>query len=212
MLNWTVFKIMEQATLQTLLYHRFSERDARLLDYFFTHHAADTTISYQEIDLTRTEKDELILLGYQERVLIPVKTTTSSAWEDRIIDFDIGRTYVIPPVVREIPVVFSKKGYFCLESLLKQLFPELAPEEVKKLYHLLDTIMTHSTGFKFETGLLKLFYDKLTLQHDLHDTIDLFVINGIISPCPQKSLITGLSWYEISPAMFWGLPGTAFIL
>ncbi|MDX2441714.1 MAG: hypothetical protein QNK40_14335 [Desulfobacterales bacterium] len=203
---------MEQATLQTLLYHRFSERDARLLDYFFTHHATDTNISYQEIDLTRTEKDELILLGYQERVLIPVKTTTSSAWEDRIIDFDIGRTYVIPPVVREIPVVFSKKGYFCLESLLKQLFPELAPEEVKKLYHLLDTIMTHSTGFKFETGLLKLFYDKLTLQHDLHDTIDLFVINGIISPCPQKSLITGLSWYEISPAMFWGLPGTAFIL
>jgi hypothetical protein len=137
-------------------------------------------------------------------VLIPVKTTTSSAWKDRIIDFDVGRTYVIPPVVRKIPVVFSKKGYFCLGSLLKQLFPELAPEEVKKLYHLLDTIMTHSTGFKFETGLLKLFYDKLTLQLDLHDTIDLFVINGIMSPCPQKSLITGLSWYEISPAMFWG--------
>jgi len=203
MLNWTFFKIMEQATLQTLLYHRFSECDARLLDYFFTHHATDTTISYQEIDLTRTEKDEVILLGYQERVLIPVKTTTSSAWEDRIIDFDIGRTYVIPPVVREIPVVFSKKGYFCLESLIKQLFPGLAPVEVKKLYHLLDTIMTHSTGFKFETGLLKLFYDKLTLQLDLHDTIDLFVINGIMSPCPQKSLVTGLSWYEISPAMFW---------
>ncbi len=195
---------MEKASLKTLLYHRFSECDARLLDYFFTHHGADTTLSYQEIDLSRAEKNDLILLGYQERVLIPVKTTASPAWEDRIIDFDVGRTYVIPPVVRQIPVVFSKKGYFCLESMLKQILPDLVPEEVKRLYHLLDTIMTHSTGFMFETGLLKLFYDKLTLQLDLHDIIDLFVINGIMSPCPQKSLITGLSWYEISPAMFWG--------
>ena len=195
---------MEKATLKTLLYHRFTECDARLLDYFFTHHAADTTLSYQEIDLCRAEKNDLILLGYQERVLIPVKTTASPAWEDRIIDFDVGRTYVIPPVVRQIPVVFSKKGYFCLESLLKQIVPDLVPEEVKRLYHLLDTIMTHSTGFMFEMGLLKLFFDKLTPQLDLHDIIDLFVINGIMSPCPQKSLITGLSWYEISPAMFWG--------
>ena len=93
---------MEQATLQTLLYHRFSEYEASLLNYFFTNHAADTNLSYQEIDLTRAEKNDLIL------------------------------------------------------------------------------------------------------QLDLHDTIDLFVINGIMSPCPQKSLITGLSWYEISPAMFWG--------
>ena len=203
-LNWTIFKTVEQTTLQTLLYHRFSECDAHLLNYFFTHHAADTTLLYQEIDLSRAEKNDLILLGYQERVLIPVKTTASPAWEDRIIDFDVGRTYVIPPVVRQIPVVFSEKGYFCLESLLKKIVPDLVPEEVKRLYHLLDTIMTHSTGFMFEMGLLKLFYDKLTLQIDLHDIIDLFVINGIMSPCPQKSLITGLSWYEISPAMFWG--------
>ena len=195
---------MEQATLQTLLYHRFSEYDANLLNYLFTHHAVDTNISYREIDLSRAEKDDLILLGYQERILIPVKTKASLAWEDRIIDFDVGGTYVIPPVARQIPVVFIKKGYFCLESLLKQIFPDLVSKEVKKLYNLLDTIMTHSTGFKFETGLLKLFYDKLTLQFDLHDTIDMFVINGIMSPCPQKSLITGLSWYEISPAMFWG--------
>lgn len=195
---------MEQATLQTLLYHRFSECDARLMNYFFTHHGADTTFSYEEIELNRDEKNDLILLGYQERILIPVKTTASPAWEDRIIDFDVGRTYVIPPVVRQIPVVFSKKGCFCLESLLKQIVPDLVPEEVKRLYHLLDTIMTHSTGFRFETGLLKLFYDKLNPQLDLHDIVDLFVINGIMSPCPQKSLITGLSWYEISPAMFWG--------
>ena len=212
MLNLTLFKTMEQATLQTLLYHRFSEYEASLLNYFFTNHAADTNLSYQEIDLTRAEKNDLILLGYEERILIPVKTTASLAWEDRIIDFDVGRTYVIPPVVRQIPVVFSKKGYFCLESLLKQILPDLVPEEVKKLFNLLDTIMTHSTGFKFETGLLKLFYDKLTMQLDLHDTIDLFVINGIMSPCPQKSLITGLSWYEISPAMFWDLPGAGFTL
>ncbi len=42
------------------------------------------------------------------------------------------------------------------------------------------------------------------LAPDLHVIIDLFVINGIMSPYPQKSLITDQSWNEISPAMFWG--------
>ena len=111
MLNWTLFKTMEQATLQTLLYHRFSEYDANLLNYLFTHHAVDTNISYREIDLSRAEKDDLILLGYQERILIPVKTKASLAWEDRIIDFDVGGTYVIPPVARHS----LKKGIFALK-------------------------------------------------------------------------------------------------
>lgn len=204
MLNWGLFEPMKQATLQSLLYHQFCEYDARLLDYFFTHHAAETTFSYGKINLGRDEKNDLILLGYQQRVIIPVKTAASPAWEERIIDFAACSTYVIPPAIRQIPLVFSKKGFFCLETLLKLIVADLTPEEVKKLYHLLDTIMTHSTGFKFETGLLKLFYDKLTLKSDLHHIIDLFVINGIMSPCPQKSLITGLSWYEISPAVFWG--------
>jgi len=207
MLNCALFKSMKQATLQILLYHRFSEYDARLLDYFFTQHVVDSaTLLYQEIDLNSAEKKDLILLGYEERVLIPVKTMASLAWEDRTIDFNIGRTFVIPPVVRQIPVMFNEKGYFCLENLLKQIIPDLDPEEGRRLYNLLDTIMTHSTGFVFETGLLKLFYEKLTLSLVLHDIIDLFVINGIMSPCPRKSLITGLSWYEISPAMFWGQP------
>ena len=195
---------MKQDALRALLYRQFPEYDARLLDYFFDRHAADTSLSYEQIDLARSEKNDLILLGYQQRLLIPSKTSAGPAWEERNIDFAAYSTYVIPPVIRQIPVVFSKKGFICLETLLNLIVADGAAEEVKKLSHLLDTIMTHSTGFKFETGLLKLFYDQLTLKFDLHHTIDLFVINGIMSPCPRKSLMTGLSWYEISPALFWG--------
>ncbi|MDY6793384.1 MAG: hypothetical protein SWH54_19120 [Thermodesulfobacteriota bacterium] len=195
---------MKQEALRTLLYRQFPEYDARLLDYFFDRHAAGTTLSYEEIDLARAEKNDLILLGYQQRLLIPLKTSAGPAWEERNIDFGAYSTYMIAPVVRQIPVVFSKKGFICLETLLNLIFADWGAEEVKKLSHLLDIIMTHSTGFKFETGLLKLFYDQLTLKFDLHHTIDLFVINGIMSPCPRKSIMTGLSWYEISPALFWG--------
>jgi len=53
------------------------------------------------------------------------------------------------------------------------------------------------------TGLLKFYHEKYDFGLDLHHTLDLFVIGSIMSPCPQKSFITGLSWYEISPALFW---------
>jgi hypothetical protein len=55
----------------------------------------------------------------------------------------------------------------------------------------------------FETGLLKIFFKGTAVDADLHDIIDIFVICGIMSPCPQKSLLTGLSWYEINPTLYW---------
>ncbi|MBW2603683.1 MAG: hypothetical protein JRE28_05125 [Deltaproteobacteria bacterium] len=38
-------------------------------------------------------------------------------------------------------------------------------------------------------------------QH--HGIIDIFVIYGMLSPCPQGSLMTGLAWYEINSTLYW---------
>jgi hypothetical protein len=68
---------------------------------------------------------------------------------------------------------------------------------------LLQTTMKHADNYVFETGLLEIFFKEAAIDCDLHDIIDIFVIFGMMSPCPQKSLITGLSWYEINPTLYW---------
>jgi hypothetical protein len=53
--------------------------------------------------------------------------------------------------------------------------------------------MKHVDNYTFETGLLEIFFGEATMDCDLHDINDVFVICGIISPCPQKFLMTALS-------------------
>ena len=63
--------------------------------------------------------------------------------------------------------------------------------------------MKHADNYTFETGLLEIFFREVPMDCDLHDIIDVCVIFGIMSPCPQRSLMTGLSWYEINATLYW---------
>ena len=76
-------------------------------------------------------------------------------------------------------------------------------EDISGFINLLQPLMKHVDNYIFETGLLEIFFRETTMDCDLHDIVDVFVICGIISPCPQKSLMTGLSWYKINSTLYW---------
>ncbi len=195
---------MKCAALQTLLKDRFSDTDAQLLEFFFMRHGTQSKLSYADIYLEIEDRNDLILLGYEERILLPVQITASPAWENRALDFNPGGSYLVTTLARQIKIVVEEQGRFSREAILTRLFPELEQDKIHGIYLLLCDIMANSGGFMFEAGLLKLYHEKYDFGLDLHDTLDLFVIGSLMSPCPQKSLVTGLSWYEISPALFWG--------
>ena len=66
---------------------------------------------------------------------------------------------------------------------------------------LLKTIMKNSSRGMFEAGLPRLYHKQIGIGTDLHDILDP-LIYGLMSPCPHKSIVTGLSWYEINPVLF----------
>ena len=76
-------------------------------------------------------------------------------------------------------------------------------EDVDGFIKLLQTTMKHAKNYTFEAGLLEIFFREAAVDSDLHDIIDIFVIYGIMSPCPHRSLMTGLSWYEINSTLYW---------
>ena len=195
---------MKNAALQTLLKGKFSDTDARLLEFFFIRHGTQSKLSYADIDLEVEDRNDMILIGYEERLLLPFQIMTSPAWEDRALDFNPTGSYHVTTLARQIKIVVEEQEKFSRETILTGLFPELEQDKIHGLYLLLCDIMTNSSSFMFEAGLLKLYHEKYDFGLDLHKTLDLFVIGNLMSPCPQKSLITGLSWYEISPALFWG--------
>jgi hypothetical protein len=192
--------------LEQFLRHRFSPMDAGLLMFFFDHLAGWDFFSDTDLDIPEAEKKDLILLGYEERLFLPVKTKSGPAWEDRIMDFDPTAVYGIPGVVRTLPEAFQESGGFSFQGIIEAAVSGLLPGSTDPVVPLLEMLIPHCRARCFEAGLLSLFYERFRFGLDLHGLLDFFVISGMMSPCPRKSLRTGLSFYEVSPVLFWGNP------
>ena len=145
----------------------------------------------------------MILLAFEERVLIPVKSRSGPAWEDKLLDFAAEGHYFIPPVVKAILDTMRETGKASSDTAVRKTLLKGIEKGVGDVIRLLRMIMKHADNHIFETGLLEIFFRKTAIDCDLHDVVDIFVIYGMMSPCPQKSLLTGLSWYEINPALYW---------
>jgi hypothetical protein len=71
------------------------------------------------------------------------------------------------------------------------------------MVQLFEKAMSHVRSFKFEAGLLHQLGQSLEGPLDLHASMDLFVLAGMMSPCTGMSVPSGLAWFEINPSLFW---------
>ena len=194
---------MRKNNLLNVLLSFFSKSDAFLLAELLKDNLYKETIRYQEIDIKESQKKDLMLLAFEERILIPVKSRSGPSWEDKILDFrDEGR-YFIPPVVKSVVNTICDIGKPSCDAAVRKTLGEVTRNNIDGAIKLLQTTMKHADNYVFETGLMEIFFKEAAIDCDLHDIIDIFVIFGMMSPCPQKSLITGLSWYEINPTLYW---------
>jgi hypothetical protein len=194
---------MTKNCLWNALSRFFSKSDAFLLAEFLNHSLCKEAILYKEIDIMESRKRDLILLAFEERILIPVKSRSGPAWEDRILDFKDEGLYFIPPVVKAIVNTIYDTGKPSCDTAVRKTLADAVRGDKDSIVTLLQAIMKHANNYFFETGLLEIFFNASAIHSNLHDIIDMFVIYGMMSPCPQKSLMTGLSWYEINSTLYW---------
>ncbi len=194
---------MRENNLFNALLILFSKSDAFLLAELLKNNLYKETIRYDEIDIKESQKKDLILLAFEERILIPVKSRSGPAWEDKILDFRNEGHYFIPPVVKAMVNTIRYTGKPSCGTAVRKTLANVIQEDIGGFIKLLQTTMKHAGNYTFETGLLEIFFREASVDSDLHDIIDIFVIYGIMSPCPQRSLMTGLSWYEINPTLYW---------
>ena len=181
----------------------FSESDAALLAALLKDNLHKETIRYEEIHIDAGQKKDLMLLAFEERILIPVKSRSGPAWEDKILDFGKREVFLMPPVVKAVLDTIAETGEPVCDTAVRQALADEIPEDMDGFIQVLQAIMKHADNYLFETGLLEIFFREVSMDCDLHDFIDVCVIFGIMSPCPRKSLMTGLSWYEINPTLYW---------
>lgn len=174
---------------------------ARLMESFGE---ADTAY-YEAIDLPAEEKDDAILMAVEERLLLPRTSRPGGAWEDRMLTLAPGALYIMPRVVRSLMDIARESGRFEPDAAIRRTLAEKDDQQaVKRLIAYFNSMKPHAAAYKIEAGLLAALNHGPDPISDLHEAIDLFVLVGMMSPATRGPTTSGLSWYELNPALYWG--------
>lgn len=189
--------------IHTALKTIFSAEEADGLARLIQGVGSDGEVAVQAINLPGADRDDLILLAYEERLLIPCATRPGSAWEDRVLSLAPGAAYFMPRVVKELMASAALTGDLNPDDAVRKALAEAGNEPVAGMLALFKALQPHSVARQMEAGLMEIIHRRTTPDLDLHDTLDQFVLAGMMSPCPGRSIATGLAWYEISPVLYW---------
>ncbi len=161
------------------------------------------TIYYQEIPIEDPLKNDTLLLAFEERILIPVRSRQSPAWDDRVHGFIEGEMFFMPRFVRALFEDARQSGVFNSETAVRRVLAHQSGEHVDDVIRFLKEMKPHVNACMAEGGLMAAVARGAGLGVAVNDIVDACVIVGIMSPCTRGSSVQGLIWYEINPCLYW---------
>ena len=194
--------------LKTALMFQLQQQEAEHLTTLLEAGLSTEIVPYEKIDLPENQKNDCILTAFEERMLIPLKSGKSPAWEDRILALCPKETYLMPPVVRKLIESARQTGKLDPERAVKESLSAEVGDHVDELVDFFQHVKRHAPSHTIEVGLMGAIMRKLEIALDLHDVIDLFVICGMISSCTRGPMSTGLVWYEVNACLYWNSKNT----
>lgn len=190
------------ARLEKALQARFSAEEAASLSILLGCGCRRDSIVYEEIAIEPSARDETILLAYEERLLLPMKSIRGSAWEDRILTYSEGERYHMLPVVRLLVQHAQETGRWDPERASAEALAAVGEREIPGVLRLLAELRSVPAP-ELEAGVMQALCSRLNIELDMHDALDHCVRCGIMSPRTQRSLHTGLAKYEMNPSLTW---------
>jgi hypothetical protein len=145
--------------------------------------AVKGTVSYQETkEIIKDDPEDILLLADKWRLLLPVRTTKSSGWEDRVLVLRDGEIYEIPNLIRYLVKHAIDTGRWDPEKTIIEIFKEFGDPDWEKITGLVRSIAEKATGYKITGNQIK----EICLKSGLNDRIDGLIAElkaaGIISP------------------------------
>ena len=159
--------------------------------------------SYAEIDLPGEDKNECLLTAFEERVLIPIQIRPSQGWDSCGLRFASDESYFIPRVARFLLTNARETGQLDPQHAVREVLKSCSSHDAGNMAVLFEKAKAHVRSYRFEAGLLHQVSQDLQEPVDLHASMDLFVLAGMMSPCTGVSVPSGLAWFEVNHCLFW---------
>jgi hypothetical protein len=164
--------------------------------------------SYEEVKaMSGDNVEDVLMLGYGWRLLLPVRASKAGDWEDRILVAHPGEIYHTTNVVKHLVRNASETGLWDPESAVTEAFKDIGEPEIDKIQTLVARIGSEAKGRRISGIQIKRLCTELGLGGRVDPLISELKACGIISP--KLSSLTdasrvGTPIYELNPSLFVG--------
>ena len=163
-------------------------------------------ISYREVDkLVNENAEDVLLLGNEWRLLLPVRTIKSAAWEDRLLLCKSGESYEVPNIVRYLSEDASKTGYWNPADSITSLFMEMGEPAWQRMPKLVERLQEKAKDYRISAAQIK----KACIELGLGDRVDMLIAelkgSGVMSPKLGSFAEVnreGSPLYELNPTLY----------
>jgi len=193
---------LEKALSRLLNQSKLTGRLAQVL----AHASERGRVAYHEIgEIVNGNAEDVLLLGNEWRLLLPVRTLKSAAWEDRLLVAKPEELYEVPNIVRYLVEEAKITGRWDAGRALAELFRDMGELNWEQIPKLVEELGQQARNYKITAIQIKEIYSKLALGNRVDALIAELKASGVMSP-KLGSLAevsrAGTPIYELNPSLF----------
>lgn len=163
-------------------------------------------LAYREIEeISDNDAEDILLLGNEWRLLLPIRTLKSAAWEDRLLLTEPAELYEIPNVVKYLVENARKTGRWEARDALAELFRDMGEVNWEQIPKLVIQLEEQARDYKITATQIKTVCNKLSLEDRVDTLIAELKGSGVMSPkLGSLAEVTraGAPIYELNPSLF----------
>jgi len=164
------------------------------------------SISYREVDkIVNDNAEDVLLLGNEWRLLLPVRTLKSAAWEDRLLLCEPGESYEVPNIVRCLVEEATKTGRWDPERAITKIFRDMGEPAWERMPKLVEWLEGQAKDYRITAAQIKMVCNELGLGGRVDALIAELKASGVMSPklgSLAEVARAGSPLYELNPSLF----------
>ncbi len=166
---------------------------------------ASGCISYGDIKgIVKEDPEDLVMVAEEWRLLLPVSTAKSGAWEDRLLLLENEEVYEIPNVIRRAIKPALETGKWEPVRMMSELFKEMEDPAYKYIPDLIQAIDKEALDNYINASQLKKIFMEFGISNRVDGLIAELKSAGFMSPRlrPLSEVVSaGSPLYELNPAV-----------
>ena len=164
------------------------------------------TISYDEVEgISDISSEDVLILGWKWRLLIPMRTSRSGEWDDRVFLAESGELYQMPNVVQCLVNAARLTGEWNSNEAIIKLFKDMQEPAYRAIPELVRKMREKAVKYRINAVQIKAACREVGLEDRVDTMIAILKGSGVMSPnlTPIAQVTRARSpLYELNPCVY----------